>query len=409
MKRLKKILVITAVIITTMVFSINVDAASEKTEALRAYAAYLNKDSIKRKVDPCTESSLDYYDLKECKFAIEKIDGDDIPELIIINSNYDALVCAYHGGKVVQLIEFWVNYRDMRTTYYYPKTGYIRNEYETGDNYFLEEYYEIDSTILYAKKRYNMEEEWSDNDGNGVLDKKFFEYEAYKNEDPVLISESDFYDAIKQYTERKKAKKFVTYNNTKAKRREILKSVDGSIPASLNSVLISLDKGKTYQLKLKGAAGKVSWSSSNKKIATVSSNGKVTAKGSGMAYVSAKYNGKKYECCVRVSSQFYTTPKGLYPFTNGGFYLKINSVGWTGFTYSYYMPYSTGSNLSANINPDGKTAVSYITCSKSNQSHKLTFTIVSNGIRVTESTNCSSKVMTSKTVNFYPEWMMDFC
>lgn len=57
---------------------------------------------------------------------------------------------------------------------------------------------------------------------------------------------------------------------------------------------------KTYQLKVKGTSKKVTWKSSNKKVATVSKNGKVTGKKKGTAVITAKVSGKSYKCKVTV-------------------------------------------------------------------------------------------------------------
>ncbi len=70
--------------------------------------------------------------------------------------------------------------------------------------------------------------------------------------------------------------------------------------SSLNKTNISITKGKTYQLKLNGTSQKVTWSTSNKSIATVTSNGKVTAKKVGTTYIKAKVQGKIYSCKVVV-------------------------------------------------------------------------------------------------------------
>lgn len=70
----------------------------------------------------------------------------------------------------------------------------------------------------------------------------------------------------------------------------------------ISNTSITLTKGKTKQLKIRGTSKKVTWSSSNKKVATVTSKGKVTAKKVGKATITAKVNGKKYRCKVTVKA-----------------------------------------------------------------------------------------------------------
>lgn len=83
---------------------------------------------------------------------------------------------------------------------------------------------------------------------------------------------------------------------------------------SLNKTNVSITKGKTYQLKLQGTSQKVTWSTSNKSIATVTSSGKVTAKKKGTVYIKAKVQGKTYSCKVTVKnpSVKITPKKGIY-------------------------------------------------------------------------------------------------
>ena len=68
----------------------------------------------------------------------------------------------------------------------------------------------------------------------------------------------------------------------------------------LNTTKISLQRGKTYTLKVKGTKKKVKWSSNKKMIATVTRKGKVTAKKPGTAVITAKIGKKKYKCKVKV-------------------------------------------------------------------------------------------------------------
>lgn len=63
----------------------------------------------------------------------------------------------------------------------------------------------------------------------------------------------------------------------------------------------TLNVGKSLKLTLKNNKKKVKWSTSNKKVATVS-NGKITAKGAGKATITAKVGSKKYTCKITVKA-----------------------------------------------------------------------------------------------------------
>ena len=72
--------------------------------------------------------------------------------------------------------------------------------------------------------------------------------------------------------------------------------------ATINKTFITLPKKNSYTLKVKGTKKKVKWSSSKKKVAVVTKSGKVTAKKSGTAYITARVNGQKLKCKVSVRS-----------------------------------------------------------------------------------------------------------
>ena len=78
-----------------------------------------------------------------------------------------------------------------------------------------------------------------------------------------------------------------------------------SVVQAASSIKISKKKktlrvGDKYTLKITGTSKKVKWSSSNKKVATVNSKGKVKAKKKGTATITAKVGGKKYKCKITV-------------------------------------------------------------------------------------------------------------
>lgn len=81
------------------------------------------------------------------------------------------------------------------------------------------------------------------------------------------------------------------------------------IPAQAASMKIShktlnLTVGETKTLKVTTSLkGKISWKSSDRKIATVTSKGKVTAKKTGTAKITAKLKGKSVSCKVTVKKK----------------------------------------------------------------------------------------------------------
>ena len=79
---------------------------------------------------------------------------------------------------------------------------------------------------------------------------------------------------------------------------------------SLNQTTVYLLQGETTTLKVTGTLKKVSWSSSDKRIATVSSKGKVKAVDLGNTYIKAIVNNKTYKCKVIVvdPSDIYLDP-----------------------------------------------------------------------------------------------------
>lgn len=102
--------------------------------------------------------------------------------------------------------------------------------------------------------------------------------------------------------------------------------------AKLNKKKLTLITGNSYTLKVKGAAGKVKWSSSKKTVATVSAKGKVKALKAGKAKISAKVNGKKLTCTVTVKKRplgkgTKASPKSAYLSNTFTFYEEGKKIG----------------------------------------------------------------------------------
>ncbi len=84
----------------------------------------------------------------------------------------------------------------------------------------------------------------------------------------------------------------------------------------LNKKKVTLLAGAKVKLKLKKARKKVKWSSSRKKVASVSQKGVVTAKKAGTAKITAKSAGKKYICRVTVKSASANASTGKNPLSS---------------------------------------------------------------------------------------------
>lgn len=74
--------------------------------------------------------------------------------------------------------------------------------------------------------------------------------------------------------------------------------------AKLNKTSLTLEKGKTYTLKLKGTKKKATWKINNKKVASISnkkkSSVKIKAVKAGKTVITAKVGKKTYKCKVTV-------------------------------------------------------------------------------------------------------------
>ncbi len=114
---------------------------------------------------------------------------------------------------------------------------------------------------------------------------------------------------------------------------------------------ITLEVGKSQTLKLTGTKQKITWTTSKKTVAVVSTTGKVTAKKAGTAVITATANKKKYTCKVTVKAAVVKNPN----VTNAPFaaqelkYNKISYIvpkGWTAETVA-----EQGTSAALSIHP----------------------------------------------------------
>lgn len=71
----------------------------------------------------------------------------------------------------------------------------------------------------------------------------------------------------------------------------------------LSNTRLSFYTKTSKQLKLKGTSRKVTWSSSAPSVVSVNKKGKITARRTGKATITAKVNGVKYKCKVTVKAR----------------------------------------------------------------------------------------------------------
>lgn len=118
-----------------------------------------------------------------------------------------------------------------------------------------------------------------------------------KNSNMLLISSIE--------TEVKNGRYITVYKDASDFRKPI-KNGDKVVKIRLDrtSVTLNLTGAKTVTLKamVTGSSQKVKWSSSNKKVATVSASGRVTAKKAGKATITAVIGGKSAKCIVTVKN-----------------------------------------------------------------------------------------------------------
>ncbi len=93
----------------------------------------------------------------------------------------------------------------------------------------------------------------------------------------------------------------------------VLSIIVNAAQISLNKKKASLTVGKTIQLNVKGAKAKIKWSSSNKKVATVSTKGKVKGKKPGQAVITAKIGKNILSCKITVKKKTKAKTKGAKP------------------------------------------------------------------------------------------------
>ncbi len=113
----------------------------------------------------------------------------------------------------------------------------------------------------------------------------------------------------------------------------VLPAKDTQAAPHLNKYRKTLYQGEAFRLKLIEANGKVTFSSSNKRVATVNKNGKIRAKKRGTAVITAKVGNTKHTCTVSVHNVRDSYMKRTRTLIN----LQRRNYGLTGLDYNRYL------------------------------------------------------------------------
>ncbi|MCD8019568.1 MAG: hypothetical protein LUF92_08315 [Clostridiales bacterium] len=153
MKRSHKFLRITPFLVLAFIllfgFSINTQAASKKSKALKAYKKVLSQSMI------YAPNVGEYVSASECSFAIAYIDNNSVPELVICYGSYtwgaagDSILYTYKNGKVK-----YVSVSGIAQYFVYSKKkGIVRTYFPSDDPAYSDySYYRLKKAKLKSIK-----------------------------------------------------------------------------------------------------------------------------------------------------------------------------------------------------------------------------------------------------------------
>lgn len=119
--------------------------------------------------------------------------------------------------------------------------------------------------------------------------------------------EEDFFDEDEEDFFEEDEEDFFEEDEEEEEGKEITFTLKCKVTVTAPTIKISakkltIKKGKSAKLKITGTTAKVTWKSSNKKVATVS-KGTVKAKKAGKTTITAKVSGKTFKCSVTVKKK----------------------------------------------------------------------------------------------------------
>ena len=262
---MKKLLVFLTVLIALVVPV----SASTKTAAKKAYEKFMG------------EHDVVYY-------AQIYFDDDSVPELLIDEMGIPSLY-TYKNGKVTAYGNSTVD-RHFEVIGYYKKAGCLVQRYiENGEEQrsIMTTFWTKNGTAIYNKLQMR---EISRDSGEQMV----YTYNKTKSTDPYMgkkiLKEKSFNKKLKTITQGK--------NRTKIKWKQ-----HKAPKLNINMTSANIEVGDTVQLKVSGGSGTVKWSTDDKSVATVSSNGLVKGKNPGTVLITAVAGGASANCVVTVAEE----------------------------------------------------------------------------------------------------------
>lgn len=184
----------------------------------------------------------------------------------------------------------------------------------------------------------------------------------------------------------KKRKLFVPFIFCLLISLSILMNAEAASSVKLNKTSITIQVGKTYNLKVKGTKKKVKWKTANKKVATVNSKGKVTGKKAGTTTVTAEVGKKTLKCKVIVKKgKILSVNKTSIKIKNKGT-IKVTFKGDTTISYDISDPDIISCKWEKGWNGDNtklfitgkKSGVAYVTISNDDNDEEVIIKVTVN-------------------------------
>lgn len=258
----------------------------KQKKALKAYKTFLSASTI--------DWGDNIYKTKEMSFCCVDVNNDKIPELVVHYPNaYGAegfqRMYTYVNGKIKKI---WTAGNCIYVSHYYKSKGILVVGGGRQDNSYTD-YYKVNKKSTTIIGSWHERTIIDDMNSGNVTSKEDYMWKG------KTISKKKFYEKLNKVLGTAKKEEIKLVKNTERNRKKKL-SINVEVPSLTKTA--SIIKGKTKNLTVKAngtSIKKISWKSSNKKVAIVKSNGKLKSvvKGvnKGTVRITAKvtFNNKK--------------------------------------------------------------------------------------------------------------------